>query len=252
MTDPEAARITINDWVAEQTEDRIPNLIAPGALDTLTRLVLTNAVYFNAAWANPFEEYATRQKEFYLQDDQTIMVDMMRQINFFRYSAKDEYKAISLPYQNEELSMVILLPQAGQFELFESGLNREKIETILQEMNFREVILSLPKFTFESDFNLNTPLQNMGMIDAFSEDADFSGINGERSLFVSDVIHKGFVAVDEEGTEAAAATAMTASTTASISETVRFTVDRPFIFLICDGVTETILFIGRVMDPSEA
>jgi serpin B len=119
-------------------------------------------------------------------------------------------------------------------------------------MNFREVILSLPKFTFESDFNLNTPLQNMGMVDAFSDDADFSGITGERSLFVSDVIHKGFVAVDEEGTEAAAATAMTFSTTTSISENVKFTVDRPFIFLICDRATKTILFIGRVMDPSEA
>jgi serpin B len=125
MTDPEAARITINDWVAEQTEDCIPDLIAPGVLDKFTRLVLTNAVYFNAAWANPFEEYATRESDFYLQDDQTITVDMMHQINYFRYSAKDEYKAISLPYQNEELAMVILLPQTGQFELFESGLNRE-------------------------------------------------------------------------------------------------------------------------------
>jgi serpin B len=249
ITDPEAARITINNWVADQTEDRIPELIGPNILSPLTRLVLTNAVYFNAAWAYPFEEDSTYEDQFFLLDDQTSTVDMMHQITSFDYSEGEDYQAVRLPYQNEELSMVILLPQEGQFDFFESSLSGEKIEMIMKEMSSCEVNLSLPKFTFESDFNLNEPLKNMGMIDAFSSDADFSGIDGDRNLFISDVIHKGFVGVDEEGTEAAAATAVIFDR--GIPQGVDFTINRPFIFLICDHATETILFIGRVMNPSE-
>ncbi|MGD9212018.1 MAG: serpin family protein [Desulfobacteraceae bacterium] len=250
MADPEAARIIINNWVSEQTEDRIPDLIAEGVLNTMTRLVLTNAVYFNAAWGYPFVDDRTYQEQFFLLDGQTSTVDMMHQTTEFGYSEGENYQAVSLPYQNEELSMVILLPQEGQFDLFESSLSSEKIEMIMQEMSSCEVNLSLPKFTFESDFTLKTPLQNMGMIDGFSENADFSGITGERSLFISDVIHKGFVAVDEEGTEAAAATAVVFDNY-SMVQNEDFIADRPFIFLICDHATETILFIGRVMSPNE-
>ncbi|MGD9209402.1 MAG: serpin family protein [Desulfobacteraceae bacterium] len=248
VADPEAARITINNWVAEQTNDHIQDLIAQGVLSTLTRLVLTNAVYFNAAWAYPFERSETKEDLFYVSDGRTPMVEMMHQENTFEYSEGEGYQAIKLPYQNEELFMVILLPDAGQFEVFEESMSREKIETIIREMRSHDVLLRLPKFTIEAGFNLNAPLKSLGMINAFSANADFSGINGERSLFISNVIHQGFVAVDEEGTEAAAGTAVIMNK--NMAPSAKVIADRPFIFLIQDSVTETILFIGKVMDPS--
>ena len=247
---PEESRITINDWVSEQTEGRIEDLIPEGALDALTRLVLTNAIYFNAAWQFPFNEDATTDGPFYLLDGGEVIVPMMTQTESFGYTKGDDYQAVELPYDGQELSMVILLPGNGQFEAFESSMNYEMIENIISDLSYQQVNLTVPKFEFESEFSLEKALTTMGMPVAFSADADFSGMTGNRDLFIDDVLHKAFVSVDEAGTEAAAATVVIMTLTAVPAPPVVVTVERPFIFLIRDIETGTILFIGRVVNPS--
>jgi serpin B len=248
---PEEARITINDWVSEQTEGRIEDLIPPGAIDSLTRLVLTNAIYFNAAWQYPFDENATIDGVFNLLDGSEVTVPMMRQAEQFAYTEGDGYQAVELPYDGGELSMVILLPAAGEFAGFENSLDAELAAAIIDELAGRQVTLTLPKFEFESEFELAPTLAALGMPVAFSGNADFSGIDGTTDLFISNVIHKSFVSLDEAGTEAAAATAVIMKLTSAPPDgPVEFNVDRPFIFLIRDIETDTILFIGRVVDPA--
>jgi len=247
---PEESRITINDWVSEQTEDRIKDLIPPGAIDTLTRLVLTNAIYFNAAWQFPFVEEATTEGTFYLLDGGETRVPMMRQTESFGYTEGEGYQAVELPYDGQELSMVILLPQAGQFDIFESSLHSQQVTSIIENLEYRQVSLTMPKFEFESEFSLAQTLAAMGMPVAFTADADFSGMTGNRDLSIADVIHKSFVSVDEAGTEAAAATAVIMKLTAAPPEPINVSLDRPFIFFIRDIETGVILFVGRVFNPS--
>ena len=246
---PEPSRITINDWVSNQTEGRIEDLIPQSAIDTLTRLVLTNAIYFNAAWQYPFNEETTVDGTFNLLDGAKITVLMMNQTESFGYAEGETYQAVELPYDGNELSMVILLPKAGQFEDFEGSLNYETVEGIISDIDRRQVSLQMPKFEFESEFSLKSVLANMGMPIAFSGDADFSGMTGNKDLSIDEVIHKAFVSVDEAGTEAAAATAVIMRLTAAPEEPVAVTVDRPFIYLIRDIETGSILFIARVMNP---
>ena len=246
----EESRITINDWVSEQTEGRIEDLIPQGAIDALTRLVLTNAIYFNAAWQFPFNEEATSDGPFYLLDGGEVIVPMMRQTESFGYAEEDDYQAVELPYDGGELSMVILLPRDGQFEAFESSMDFQRVTEIISNLTSQQVNLTMPKFEFESSFGLKKALTGMGMPIAFSPDADFSGMTGSRDLFIDDVLHKAFVSVDEAGTEAAAATAVIMTLTAVPSPPVEVKVERPFIFLIRDIETGTILFIGRVLNPS--
>ena len=246
---PEPSRITINDWVSNQTEGLIEDLIPQGAIDTLTRLILTNAIYFNAAWQFPFDENATSDRTFHLLNGGEITVPMMRQTESFGYVEGDGYQAVELPYDGNELSMVILLPKAGQFEVFEGSLNYKTVEEIISDINRRQVSLQMPKFEFESEFSLKSALANMGMPIAFSGDADFSGMTGNKDLSIDEVIHKAFVSVDEAGTEAAAATAVIMKLTAMPDEPINVTIDRPFIFQIRDIETGTILFIGRVLNP---
>jgi serpin B len=252
IADAEKARVTINDWVSENTEGRIEDLIPPGAVDSLTRLVLTNAIYFNAAWAHPFEEELTNNDIFYLLDGNSVTVPMMNQTEDFRYYSGDGYQAVELPYDGNELSMVILLPDEGSFSDFEMMLDADLVDYIVGEMSLTNVALTMPKFTFEAEFDLKKTLRDLGMVDAFSTSADFSGIDGTKNLSITDILHKAFVAVDEEGTEAAAATAVIVGLTGGPSEFVKLTLDRPFIFLIRDIKTGTILFIGRVLDPSQS
>ena len=247
---PEESRVTINDWVSEQTEGRIEDLIPQGVIDPLTRLVLTNAIHFNAAWAYPFEESLTQDGPFYLLDGDQVTMPMMRQTESFGYAAGQGYQAVELPYDGRELSMVILLPEAGQLESFEAMLDAGQVESIVNDLAYQQVALSIPKFEFESGFRLVDALAAMGMPAAFSDQADFSGMTGDRDMFIGDVIHKAFVAVDEAGTEAAAATAVVMKEMAIAEEPVEFTVDHPFIFLIRDVETGAILFVGRVVDPS--
>jgi serpin B len=248
MSAPEESRVTINDWVAEQTEDRIKDLIPPGLINSMTRLVLTNAIYFNAAWLNPFDEDITRDGTFYLLDGSQVTAPMMSQQEHLGYAEGDGYLAVELPYDGEELSMVILLPDSGQFEAFESSLSAEQVEAIIENLDYREVALTMPKFEFDSEFSLSQALSALGMPVAFTTGADFSGMTGNRDLYIADVVHKAFVSVDEAGTEAAAATAVVMELTA-IPDVVEVTIDRPFIFFIRDIETGSILFVGRTLNP---
>jgi serpin B len=246
----EEARVTINDWVSEQTEERIENLLAPGVLRSDTRLVLTNAIYFNGKWIFPFEEGATHDDAFNLLDGGAVTVPMMTQTETFRYTEGDEYQAVALPYQGPNLSMVLVLPDEGRFEAVEAAFSNDMVSEILDNLNHQSVALTVPKFTFESEFNLSDTLMALGMEDAFGEAADFSGMTGDRELFISDVVHKAFVAVDEAGTEAAAATAVVmAEMAAMMDEPVEMRLDRPFLFMIRDDDTGAILFAGRVLNP---
>lgn len=247
---PEESRITINNWVSDQTEGRIEDLIPQGLIDSLTRLVLTNAIYFNAAWQEPFNEDATYDGTFYLLNGDEITVPMMRQTESFGYGEGDGYQAVELPYDGREISMVILLPTAGYFASFEDLLDAQRLDEIIGRLEYREVALTMPKFEFDSEFSLGETLAAMGMPVAFSGGANFSGMTGNRELFIADVVHKAFVSVDEAGTEAAAATAVVMPMAMPPEEPVEVTIDRPFIFLIRDIETGTILFVGRVVNPS--
>jgi serpin B len=250
ITEAEKSRVTINDWVSDQTEGRIEDLIPPGAIDEWTRLVLTNAIYFNAAWAYTFNEKMTADGPFYLFDGGQVTVPMMKQTESFGYTEGEGYQAVELLYDGGELSMVILLPEAGNFEAFEEGLQAQQVSNIIIGLQPTEVALTMPKFEFDSEFSLKDILAGMGMPVAFTEDADFSGMTGNPELFISDVVHKAFVAVDEAGTEAAAATAVIMKLTAVPPPPMEVTLDRPFIFLIRDIDTGAILFVGRVLNPS--
>ena len=247
---PEPSRVTINDWVAEQTANRIKDLIPQGSINDLTRLVLTNAIYFKAAWLNQFNKDSTTDGVFHLDSGTTVTVPMMRQSERFNYAEGDGYQTVELPYVGRQLSMVILLPASGNFSTFESGLTAQKVDSILNSLENRQVNLVMPKFTFESSFGLKSALSSMGMPVAFADAADFSGMSGNKDLLIQDVVHKAFIAVDENGTEAAAATGVVVGITAMPANPVDVTIDRPFIFLIRDIPTGTVLFLGRVMNPA--
>jgi serpin B len=249
INETEPSRITINDWVSDETEGRIKDLIPQGAISQMTRLVLTNAIYFNAAWQYPFEEDATSPGIFYLLNGEELTVSMMEQQESFSYVEGDNYQVVELPYDGRELSMVIILPDSGQFETFEEAMEYEQVKGIIESLEGQEVKLTMPKFEFDASFSLKKTLTDMGMPVAFSEEADFSGMTGKKDLFISDVIHKAFVSVDEAGTEAAAATAVIMELTAMPETPVEVTLNRPFIFLIRDIDTGAILFVGRVMNP---
>ncbi len=247
---PEESRVTINDWVSEQTEGKIEDLIPQGVIDAMTRLVLTNAIYFNAAWQSPFSEDLTRDGTFHLLDGGEVTVPMMGQTERFGYADGEGYVAVELPYDGRELSMVVLLPDTGRFEAFEGDLDADLVAAIVDDLAYKQVALTMPKFEFESEMSLAKTLVAMGMPIAFSGSADFSGMTGNRDLSIADVLHKAFVSVDEAGTEAAAATAVVMKLTAVPEQPVEVTVDRPFVFLIRDIDTGSVLFLGRVMNPS--
>jgi len=249
INETEQSRVAINKWVSDQTEGRIEDLIPQGAIDALTRLVLTNAIYFNAAWEYPFNGNITADGPFYLLDGGQVSVPMMKQTESFDYTEGEGYQAVELPYDGGELSMVILLPEAGNFQVFEERLQAQQVDAIINDLQETRVTLTMPKFEFDSEFSLKDTLAGMGMPIAFSSSADFSGMTGNPELFISDVIHKAFVSVDEAGTEAAAATAVIMKLTATPEPPVEVTIDRPFIFLIRDIETGAILFVGRVMNP---
>jgi serpin B len=250
INETEQSRLAINEWVSDQTEGRIKDLIPQGAITELTRLVLTNAIYFNAAWQYPFDEDMTANGPFYLLDGGQVTVPMMKQTESFGYTEGEGYQAVELLYDGGELSMVILLPEDGNFEPFEEGLQAQQVSDIISGLQNAEVALTMPRFEFDSEFSLKDTLADMGMRDAFSDDADFSGMTGKRELLISKVVHKAFVAVDEAGTEAAAATAVIMDATAMPAQPVEVAIDHPFIFLIRDIETGAVLFVGRVLNPA--
>jgi serpin B len=211
---------------------------------------LTNAIYFNAGWQYPFNKDATSDGLFHLMSDIEVTVPMMQQTESFRYAEGDGYQAVELPYDGQELSMVILLPKAGQFNTFEELLDAESVEVIIGNLEMQEVALTMPKFEYESSFGLKEALSTLGMRVAFTGDADFSGMNGKRDLLIQDVLHKAFVSVDEAGTEAAAATAVIVGLTSIPAQPIEVKIDRPFIFLIRDIPTGSTIFVGRVLNPA--
>ncbi len=248
----EKVRKTINAWVEEKTKDKIKELIKPGVLGALTRLVLTNAIYFKGDWASKFEEKNTKPAPFHISKERSEEAAMMYQKEEFKYAQKEKLQILELPYKGEELSMVVLLPEEvdGLAEL-ESSLTPERLAEWTKRLHKREVMVYLPKFKMTSKFGMAEMLAAMGMPDAFSGAVDFSGMNGKRDLFISAVIHKAFVEVNEEGTEAAAATGVVMKLTAVPAPPPVFRADHPFIFVIKDNNSGSILFMGRVSNPAK-
>ena len=250
VSDPEAGRVVINDWVEEQTEDRIEDLIPQGAVNSLTRLVLVNAIYFNAAWKEVFDDQLTQDGTFHRMDGVDVTVPMMTQPTTMPSTEGADYKAVELPYDGDELSMVVIVPQ-GDFSAFEQAFSSDStvLEGILEDLGTSYCTVTMPRFSIDgATISLKDVLSTLGMPDAFAPGvADFSGMDGTHDLFISDVLHQAFVAVNEYGTEAAAATAVIMAGNAAPAH---IDVNKPFIFLVRDLQTGAILFIGRVVDPS--
>ena len=255
---PEESRARINDWVAEETEDKVKDLLPPGTIDPLTRLVLTNAIYFNASWHWPFDLRQTKMRPFHLEGGGSVDVPMMTETSkdFYGYTRGDGYQAVDVPYSYGEMSMTVLLPDEGDLGALEDSLNAELLDQIMDDVEIDYITLTMPLFEFESEFSLGKTLAGMGMPDAFDERADFSGMTGSKDLLISQIVHKAFVSVDERGTEAVASTAVVGKLVALGSgprkDPIQVTVNRPFIFLIRDNATGTVLFVGRVMNPDPA
>jgi len=250
VVDPEGSREAINEWVSDQTNERIVDLLPPGSISADVRLVLTNAVYFNAPWLKPFAAEETADGTFEPSGGAPVDVPMMHQAETFAYASWDGGQAVELPYNGNTMSMILFVPDRGTYEGFEAAFDPAEYDEIVGSLEMRHVDLRLPKFEVAYDVSLVDPLIALGMTDPFSSAADFSGIDGTRSLFISNVLHKGWVSVDEAGTEAAAATAVIIELVAYPGPPVVLTIDRPFLFVIRDVPTGTILFVGRVLNPS--
>ncbi|RUS81925.1 hypothetical protein EGW08_010311 [Elysia chlorotica] len=254
----EAECTKINTWVSEQTEDKIKDLIPPGVLDALTRMVIVNAIYFKGNWDLQFDEKRTESQKFKIAGDQTKSVPMMYAKRKFHVGQSDKLKcrALELPYKGKDLSMVVILPdQDFGLQNLVGSLSQSEIDELLSSLKpaNTDVALWLPKFEVTSSHSLKEALSALGMADAFSmESANFSGITGNKDLYITAAIHKAFIKVNEEGTEAAAATAMTFGLRCMPMNPIPpFTVDHPFLYLIRDNrANGLILFIGAVADPS--
>jgi serpin B len=250
----EAARETINQWVEKQTQNKIKDLIPSGGIDASIRLVLTNAVYFKAAWDEQFQLRATQPGEFKLAEGKSVDVPMMHQMARFGYLKTDDFSALQMNYAKGELSMIVFLPKKpnglGEFEKSLTDENLKAWIDHLRQGRSTEVRVSFPKFKMTEELQLSRELSRMGMPRAFSSGADFSGMNGgAEPLNLSEAFHKAYVDVNEEGTEAAAATAIGVRATAMPMLEATFTADHPFFFVIRDNESGTILFVGRVVDP---
>jgi len=243
--DPEAARNTVNDWVAQKTNDRIQDLLPKGSVDPATRLALTNAVYFKADWKDQFEVSATKSAPFHLAGGTDTNVDFMRRTAPTGFDQTNDYLAVELPYVGDQLALLVLMP--NDLARFEALLSGAKLDTITRGLTRQDVDLSLPKLKHEAKYDLQPVLTDMGMGELFV-DADLSGIDGERDLFVQAAVHQAFIVIDEEGTEAAAATGITIGVT-SVQVVERAIIDRPFLYVLRDTKTNAVLFVGRVSDP---
>jgi serpin B len=254
FTETEAARQTINSWVEERTREKIRDLIPSGVLLPSTRLVLTNAIYFNGQWAVPFSKDATQPAAFYRDSNNEVQVPTMSQTRMFKYGENDKLQLLELPYAGNEVSLVVLLPRAKDgLAGVEAELSGDNVRKWCDAAKRREVEVHLPKIKMTSDFRLAETLRKMGMATAISPRADFSKISSSEGLMISEVLHKAFVEVNEKGTEAAAATAVIIAPTAALrperEEPVVFRADHPFILMIRHNPTGVILFLGRVADP---
>jgi serpin B len=250
--DPEAARQVINTWVEQQTKAKIKDLIPSGLLDRQTRLVLTNAVYFKGTWVSPFPKAATRTAPFHVSAGRDVATPMMNKTARFGYMETETFQALELPYKGDHLAMVVLLPKtATGLAALEAALSAQALDGWLGQLKAEEVIVALPKFTMTEQFQLGRALAAMGMARAFSPAADFSGMNGKsHDLYLTEAVHKAFVDVNEEGTEAAAATGIAVGLTAAAPRPKPvFRADHPFVFLIRDRRSGSVLLLGRLVQP---
>jgi serpin B len=251
----EAASKMINKWVEDQTKKKIKDIIQPGVLDALTRLILVNAIYFKGNWASQFRKSATKDVPFYLTQKESVSVPMMNQEETFGYAEYENIQILKLPYIGYDLSMLVLLPKKidGLADL-EKSLTADNLERWRNRLYNKEVYVFLPKFKMTSQFYLGEMLKSMGMTDAFNRTkANFLGMDGNPNwLYIATVIHKAFVDVNEEGTEAVAATAVTTTSLIGGPPPKVFRADNPFFFLIQDNTTGSILFIGRVVNPAKS
>lgn len=249
----EQARETINAWVADRTSGKIKDLVPPGHLSALTRLVLTNAIYFRAAWLVPFDKQQTHTGPFTLPDRKKVEVPLMQQKGeFFRYLEQANLQILELPYGGESKSMLVLLPRNPDgLPALEKKLDAKTLAGWLDKLSHRNVEVTLPRFTLTCAFSLNDALAALGMRDAFDDSgaADFSGVDGNRDMYLGAVLHKAFVDVNEEGSEAAAATGVAFGGIDEPEKPAVFRADHPFLFLIRDDRSGSVLFLGRVTNP---
>jgi serpin B len=263
-SDVEGARKTINTWVEKETKDKIKDLLKPGILDPrLTVLVLTNAIYFKGNWADQFKKEDTKDEPFHLAADQEVKAPLMHRTGQYGYFEEEMIQGLKLPYAGNELSMVILMPKKVSWTFegkttdalsdLEKELTAAKLEAWTKKLRTQKVIVTIPKFKTTAEFELSATLSAMGMKEAFTMAADFSGMNGKKDLFISAVVHKAFVDVNEEGTEAAAATAVIMGRGAAVAAPppAVFKADHPFLFLIRHEKSGAILFMGRIVDPTK-
>jgi serpin B len=250
---PDAAREQINDWVARQTHDKIKDLMPPGSVTAQTRLVLTNAIYFKSAWQEPFRKGATADADFTTAGGHKVTAPLMAQMERFRYAENDAVQMVELPYNHGTLAMRIFLPKtADGLAAFEKGLTTKRLDDLAAKAESTSVKVWLPRFKVETGYELQKVLPAMGMARAFSATgADFSGMTSAERFWIDVVIHKAFVNVDEEGTEAAAATGvgMRATAVTAFREPKVFRADHPFLFAIVHQPSGAMLFMGRLVSP---
>jgi serpin B len=252
----EEARLTINRWVEQKTENKIKDLLQPGAITPATRLMLTNAIYFKGSWLTPFDKEQTKVEDFHLSPAQTIKTPLMHREGEFKYFNGGTFQALEIPYKGSELSMIVLLPNdVSGLTALERSLTASNTQQWIRRLGFvSQVIVTIPKFKMTQQFQLGDTLAAMGMPQAFKGDvADFSGMTGHRDFAISAVIHKAYIDVNEEGTEAAAATAVTMMATSARAPDpmppIIFRADHPFVFMIRDTRSGGTLFMGRVAHP---
>jgi serpin B len=248
---PDASRQAINGWVSDQTDALIPTLLGPGTITPDTRFVLANAIYFNAGWKSPFDPQHTKAGAFTHLDGSTVQAHMMTHgVLETGYVSGSGWAAVELPYAGNQTSMVVLLPDDGKFASVESAFDGAQVESIFASLKTTPVQVTLPKFTIQgATISLKAELSKLGMTDAFDPThANFSALAAER-IFISDVVHQAYVSVDENGTKAAAATGVISVPTSEPQNPVTFDANRPFLFVIRDIPTNSVLFVGRVLDP---
>jgi len=253
VNQPETVRTDINQWVSVQTHKKILDLIPAGTIDQTIKLVLVNAIYFKADWERQFDPRNTKDVPFHLLDGSIIPVKMMVNDSLnVPYSMGNGYQALELKYSGGTAVMDILVPDDGNFDAFESQLNMQNLDDILNSLQPASLSLGLPKFSFDTSFDLGKTLSELGMSNAFDPSlADFSGLTGGHDLFIGKVLHQALVKVDEKGTEAAAATSVMMAPTSIMQSNKILMIDRPFIFLIRDTTSKQVLFMGRVLNPAK-
>lgn len=246
------SRLIINEWIENKTNNKIVDLLAEGSLSPDTRLVITNAVYFNGKWMTEFEEAVTSKRSFTLSSLSVKDVDTMYVAGKFNYFGDESASILELPYKGNDLSMYVVLPAENNIDEFESNFTLDNYDELKDSMNKDYVLdLWMPKYNFETKAQLNEPLQDMGLVDAFQSDvADFSGMS-DMSLSISDVVHQAYIGVNEKGTEAAAATIVGVEEEA-LETDIQLKINHPFLFFIEDSRTGCILFMGKVEDPSNS